>query len=140
MFLILSRLETILREPGGPSLDTVIQQLEVMHRNAVMGIKVSTHSRGHVLVMFLLTLTRSLSSSFYSYLEKMLAPGSHFVIKSLGPFLFESLRLCVKLIGINEGFIWTILFIYMLNHKGYVSLLLGLVLSLFSFQDSLAYV
>ncbi|KAH3864467.1 hypothetical protein DPMN_027485, partial [Dreissena polymorpha] len=39
VFLILSRLEAILREPGGPSLDTVIQQLEVLHRNAVMGIK-----------------------------------------------------------------------------------------------------
>ena len=40
VFAALSKLETILSE-AGQSLDSIISQLEILHRNAVMGIKVS---------------------------------------------------------------------------------------------------
>lgn len=39
VFSILSQLETILSETGYP-LDTITSQLEMLHRNAVMGLKV----------------------------------------------------------------------------------------------------
>lgn len=40
VYKILTQLETILSECG-MSLDTMISQLEVLHRNAVMGLKVT---------------------------------------------------------------------------------------------------
>lgn len=40
VFTILSQLENILSETGHP-LDAIITQLEMLHRNAVMGLKVN---------------------------------------------------------------------------------------------------
>ncbi|KAL4241086.1 Serine/threonine-protein kinase smg1 [Mactra antiquata] len=105
VFSVLSQLENILSETGLP-LDSIISQLEVLHRNAVMGIKTENNE--------LLAIVNGIRQHFLLLLEggngsQELTPGQMLLMGFNGLFIrlddkFSALLECVDMLQVPD--IW----------------------------------